>query len=470
MTAWIALAAAVAASATGFDHVIHEGRVVGAGLDDIPCARCHAVDRRGRLVRPPDHTACFGACHGEPPRRGRVPARLSDARRPVCAACHAPDALAAYAAGRARRLPAAYPPYVIAPDYTLRLSHRTHAAARCTDCHRTGGPPHRACARCHAAGTAPPMTACADCHQPAFGPAVGPVLSRGPFPVTGAFDHARHARAAGAADCTACHAAVRDADGDAIPAPRTADCAPCHDGRTAFATTAHCRRCHRPASARPARAPREPFSHAAHAGAAALACADCHRLGAGGMPAPVAPDHQPCARADCHADDFASPQPRTCGACHVGDEPWRALAWFPPRRARSEFGARMPHASHPGVRACDRCHAPHRGRQPVLAGHRACSDSACHGGGAPPAMAACDGCHALGRAAARDRAAAAEPWSVRARFRHAGHDGACDACHRIDATAPEGVAAPAKAACAPCHDGVIAFKMTGHGCKRCHGK
>jgi hypothetical protein len=28
---------------------------------------------------------------------------------------------------------------------------------------------------------------------------------------------------------------------------------------------------------------------------------------------------------------------------------------------------------------------------------------------------------------------------------------------------------PEKAACATCHDGKAAFKMTGHGCARCHG-
>jgi hypothetical protein len=29
---------------------------------------------------------------------------------------------------------------------------------------------------------------------------------------------------------------------------------------------------------------------------------------------------------------------------------------------------------------------------------------------------------------------------------------------------------PPKKTCAPCHDGRTAFKMTGHGCARCHAK
>ena len=34
----------------------------------------------------------------------------------------------------------------------------------------------------------------------------------------------------------------------------------------------------------------------------------------------------------------------------------------------------------------------------------------------------------------------------------------------VDEPAP-----PAKAACARCHDGRSAFKLTGHACSRCHG-
>ena len=32
------------------------------------------------------------------------------------------------------------------------------------------------------------------------------------------------------------------------------------------------------------------------------------------------------------------------------------------------------------------------------------------------------------------------------------------------------VPAPAKQTCVGCHDGARAFKITGHGCARCHGK
>ncbi|HVV83456.1 MAG TPA: hypothetical protein VHE35_10310, partial [Kofleriaceae bacterium] len=57
---------------------------------------------------------------------------------------------------------------------------------------------------------------------------------------------------------------------------------------------------------------------------------------------------------------------------------------------------------------------------------------------------------------------------------------ACTACHDLPAAAgaPSGAGArlddapmppPAKARCAPCHDGALACQMTGHRCAACHG-
>ncbi|HEY6178436.1 MAG TPA: cytochrome c3 family protein, partial [Kofleriaceae bacterium] len=61
-------------------------------------------------------------------------------------------------------------------------------------------------------------------------------------------------------------------------------------------------------------------------------------------------------------------------------------------------------------------------------------------------------------------------------FDHASHaraaDGqplACVACH-VELHGPDVavLATPAKATCAPCHDGTTAFKLTGITCTRCH--
>jgi c(7)-type cytochrome triheme protein len=76
----------------------------------------------------------------------------------------------------------------------------------------------------------------------------------------------------------------------------------------------------------------------------------------------------------------------------------------------------------------------------------------------------------------RQGARLAAPWSVRTRFDHAAHARAsggrpagCDACH-VDLRAPDVTAlgTPPKATCAPCHDGTIAFTLTGTACTRCH--
>ena len=76
--------AAPSPTAVGFAHHLHDRNLVVAGAESLPCARCHAM-KRGALVGKPDHAACFGACHGAPPRRGDKPGQ----RLAVCTACHA---------------------------------------------------------------------------------------------------------------------------------------------------------------------------------------------------------------------------------------------------------------------------------------------------------------------------------------------------------------------------------------------
>jgi c(7)-type cytochrome triheme protein len=92
-------------------------------------------------------------------------------------------------------------------------------------------------------------------------------------------------------------------------------------------------------------------------------------------------------------------------------------------------------------------------------------------GGVAPTLATCGGCHTLGLAAARVHDRELAPWSVRRAFDHGAHTGsACASCHvDVAAADPAAMPTPAKATCAPCHDGKTAFKLTGTSCKRCHG-
>jgi c(7)-type cytochrome triheme protein len=120
-------------------------------------------------------------------------------------------------------------------------------------------------------------------------------------------------------------------------------------------------------------------------------------------------------------------------------------------------------------------------------GHESCSGRACHavsakGGGSAPPLEACEGCHVPGLLPDRDADQTRRAWSVAARFRHATHATdrrapkgtplPCEACHAEAARAAtvREIAPPPKRRCAPCHEGRIAFKMTGHGCARCHGR
>jgi c(7)-type cytochrome triheme protein len=467
-------AAAPSTSAVGFEHNLHDRDLVVSGGDALPCARCHAM-KRGALVGRPDHAACFGACHGPAPRPGEPPGE----RLAVCTSCHG-EALIADASGP-RRYPVSYPPYTLEPDFAIRVGHKRHAQLACATCH--GGArsaPHRRCAGCHdgAASHGPAMTACTGCHTPAVGKPLPPSIVHAEVNVAGAFSHARHAaRGAEGARCLACHRAVLETDDNMLPAPSAATCAAarCHDGAAAFAITGACSRCHldpNDPTFKVAR-PTQRYSHEAHA-AVRLPCAACHPLGRSGEPA--VSGHAPCAT--CHADDFGRREPRICGACHNGTEPWRALVADRGPAERTEFGATLDHAKHPSD--CTHCHALTTAATQLRPprGHRACSGKGCHAvtGGPAPRLSACEMCHRQGLALDRQVARLAAPWSVRRSFDHAVHARTgddrplgCDACH-VDLHGPDvtRLATPAKATCAPCHDGAAAFKLTGTTCTRCH--
>ncbi len=459
--------------AIGFEHNLHDRDLVVAGAESLACARCHALSG-GALAGKPGHAACFGACHGPPPRRGDRPGE----RLAICTSCHAE---AVVVAPSARAFPVHYPPYTLEPNFAITVGHQRHQRVACAQCHRSArAAPHARCAGCHdgsgAAGRGPAMTACKGCHTPATGTPLPPSIIHAEVNVTGAFSHARHA-ARGAAGCVTCHRAVLATDDNVLPAPGAATCAAarCHDGAAAFPLTAACTRCHvdpdqpgfkveRPAAR---------YSHATHA-AVQAPCASCHPLTRTGEV--TVTGHAPCA--PCHAEDFGRRQPRICGACHNGTEPWRPLVADRGPPERTEFGATLDHARHRG--ACITCHAlttPSSQLRPPR-GHRSCTGKACHAvaSGPAPRLDACEHCHRRGLALDRQVARLAAPWSVRTAFDHASHaiaSGgsalACEACH-VDLHGPDVTAlgTPPKATCAPCHDGATAFKLTGTTCTRCH--
>ena len=414
-----------------------------------------------------------------------------------CAACHrAPSPSSRQAGKQARRTPPG-----------RARNSRPHA--RCASCHRS---PVKAPAESPAkspapsrGGDMPAMTDCARCHPLEIGPRSRPFLVRGKYPVQSTFSHSRH-QARGARGCLVCHEAIAETDGNQLPTPSMATCDRCHDGKRAFSTVAtRCRRCHvqRASGSGSRPSPGRRFRHGQHSEYLAKApCTTCHRLDRSGRPLPPAPDHAPCSDAGCHREDFSSPQPTICGSCHVGIEPWRELHFDAKGLTDTEFGARFSHKSHlhksqsaecdegaPCSMSCDGCHRA-EAEMSLTRDHRSCTGDGCHGSGsrkastsrakpwAAPQLDRCDGCHEAGLVANRRAQRLSGEWSVRARFRHQPHSTdprtgkalPCATCHLAVQGADDmaSIPAPTKATCLPCHNGAIAFKVTGHGCTRCH--
>ncbi|HEX4450894.1 MAG TPA: cytochrome c3 family protein [Kofleriaceae bacterium] len=449
----------------GFDHTLHARDVDVSGGDAIACAHCHAIDAAGKLVGRPDHAACFGSCHGAPPTKATKLAKADGDRGRVCASCH----------GDAGKLAVPYPPYTIEQDFGVALGHKQHAAATCTQCHDLGAKPapHARCTSCHDGTKATSMRECSTCHIAAVGKPHPPELRPLQDSIASIFSHGSHAKRSQAGrDCMTCHAAIARTDDAELPRPTVADCATCHDGKQAFATTVACTRCHAaPSKAEPfdVARPEARFSHAGpHAQlVAGQPCASCHALDKTGEA--MAPGHAQCTGCHDHAVDFGARSPKICGACHLATEPWRHLAADRPPPDESELGATLDHDKHPGD--CTSCHRlrTKAAELQLPRGHAACAG--CHQV-TPPTLDDCKGCHALGRVAARLATRAADPWSVRATFEHAAHQPArCTSCHTdlhgADVTL---MAAPTKPTCATCHDGTTAFSLTGTTCRKCHSQ
>lgn len=470
----------------GFDHIVHDRDLDVKGKPPVPCAQCH-VEKKGKLVGKPGHAACFGACHGPPPKPPKRGAKLvlgDDAR--VCTSCHADAVLQKPFTGK---LPVFYPPYTVDQDFNISFGHKQHAPVACAQCHDMRAAPakqapHQRCLGCHdgsgAQGHGPAMASCATCHPRAVGKPQPPELATVHDTVTATFSHAKHgSRGAAGKDCTTCHAAIKTTDDIELPRPTTKDCATggCHDGRAAFPTTAACTRCHAKAPDRfEVMRPTTRFSHAGvHAEAMkARACSACHPLSAKGE-IQIA-GHAACA--ECHADDFGKRSPAICGACHNATEPWRKLVADRALPERTEFGSLIDHDKH--RQACESCHSLRTAAAQLRTprGHGACIGKGCHElkTGPVPHFDTCDGCHRLGLASERETARLGAQWSVRAAFDHGAHKQtpeqqplACTACHAQLSGSLLELPTPKKAACLPCHDtGKVAFKLTGTTCSRCH--
>jgi c(7)-type cytochrome triheme protein len=446
----------------GFDHTLHARDVDVSGADVIACTHCHTTDAAGKLVGKPGHAACFGSCHGAAPAKTKL-AKADGDRGRVCASCH----------GDAGKIAVPYPPYAIEQDFALALGHQQHASAPCTQCHAANAAPHARCTSCHDGAKATAMSACITCHVAAVGKPHPPELRPLQNSIASIFSHASHAKRSPAGrECTTCHAPIAQTNDAELPRPTIAECATCHDGKQAFATTVACTRCHAaPNKGEPFEVAR-PEARFSHAGPHAQLvggqpCASCHAIDKTGEA--MAPGHVQCTGCHDHAIDFGARSPKICGACHLATEPWRHLAADRPAPDASELGATLDHDKHAGD--CTSCHRlrTKTAELQLPRGHAACAG--CHQTTAPK-LDDCVGCHALGRVAQRVAKRAADPWSVRATFEHAPHETTkCTSCH-IDLHGADvaQLAAPTKPTCAPCHDGQAAFSLTGTTCRKCHSQ
>jgi hypothetical protein len=460
-----------------FDHARHASSSSAAGKP-VGCNGCHDDGKPGA-----EHQRCSG-CHQFPSSCSvmRTPGVAGPAR--VCRSCHI--------ATRPDCLPGDLPPLPRNPSFGARFTHTKHLGIGpsidrdCGLCHRAQvpNPPtqkaHTLCSGCHNPnGARPTMTECAGCH-------VNPAsLRTGPPPAPGdgfriaSFDHRAHTAASSLTACSSCH----DTPAGDVPRPSMLGCQTrCHDGKKAFsATGTHCTICHKASAPAPATRNDQRFLHAEHARRNVQIddCGACHVSDADGVLAvPLSrKDHVPCSNAGCHQNEYLARQPRICGVCHDSAAPWAKLAARPLKRTHPEWFEAMNHAIHlTMVRAasCEGCHGDKRTGGEAPDGHRACVS--CHGHGAPPAMTDCKACHS----SARQARIGASEWSVGGMFQHTTHATdprshratACVTCHTQVAAARDmsQVTAPRMADCDGCHDGTVAFKTTGFGCARCHGK
>ncbi len=460
--------------AAGFDHSGH-----ARAVPEVACTRCHPLER-GAIAKAPDHATCFVGCHVAYAPLLKLRETIAVPQLGLCNACHAETALVVVPAVPLDKKALAVSAPKTGTDHALQLGHDSHRQIACDKCHDVRGGrrdrPHARCLGCHGdkQDKTFAITACERCHttgadRPHFDRTDAQIF------VTSTYSHTKHARRGTAKLCATCHAAVSATDSRVLPRPTQAMCstAGCHDGAAAFGVTASCTKCHKdvvPGKLDTIERPGLAFSHARH-DVATLPCAACHSLSKTGE-VRVA-NHAACATTGCHPDDFGRRKPVTCNACHDGIEPWRPLVADRLPGESTEFGATLDHGKHP--RECASCHSLSTTRTELRPprGHRACATAGCHAvtGGPAPQLTSCETCHQRGGSDRREATRLAATWSVRSMFTHRAHlsKTACTTCHS-DLSAPDllSLAAPTKATCATCHDGTVAFKVTGTACTKCH--
>ncbi len=444
-----------------YSHLDHAAKVQQRGQQAVDCRSCHQLaggNFAPLAVGRQDHRPCID-CHGG--------AEFS--RGDKCLTCH--SSIRTMKPGKPW-----FPPFRKPGEFHVAFAHAKHVQmtsggkAECGGCHGNGGKAatgHVECARCHATGTLPDMNFCAGCHKPGAAPA--PEVSEASAFRVANFSHSRHQQVAHA-PCLSCHNGLTTEEHPERPAMKVCD--GCHDGKTAFdARGTHCGRCHKSEQELSAvRIDAPAFSHSGHKlrGVNLQPCTTCHGVGGDWRATlPGQHEHRPCQNDACHATDFDGKiGARLCLSCHERNDPFEPNPLKrPTSRVKPEWTVTMTHGPHLpiGSLTCAGCHPSILDPIATIGdGHVLCGK--CHLKNSKPGMDSCLSCHVT------VAAKAAGAWSVVGRFRHdQNHRSACSNCHRSPITAPE-LTTPAMEDCGSCHDGKRAFKTTGFGCARCHGK
>jgi len=312
---------------------------------------------------------------------------------------------------------------------------------------------------------------------PAWGGA-GAAPAAPPRPVA-YFDHYAHGAGRPAGETPALCADGVDNDGDGVKdAARACDparrarllaCGGCHQGAEATRPMGHaqCEGCHDTARilAR-AGSPGVPYCRSCHISATQLRAPPFRQPAGVGRFVTAAPEggwsQLRLARFD---HELHSRWAGVCEVCHapVSGRPSTERERRSLARAISE-GARPARGplfsaefSHGGHEACARCHSPALGpAQPTLSVQ----------------MRDCEACHEVAPPSPPLAPAVTQTTGL---FQHAAHAAAsgtnpCRVCHTNTGVQPgtRAVQLPAKAACATCHGGAVAFDLGPSSCARCH--
>lgn len=352
----------------------------------------------------------------------------------------------------------------------------------CSTCHNeqrgklVGRPGHGTCfGACHGpAPVAPPRGSkgskggkvsfgdrariCASCHAPSLDgtvvtgtlPVAYPPYTLAPEHVA-TFGHKRHAGVA----CTQCH---DPRVSSRTPRPTHERCLGCHDGSGASGrgpAMSKCSTCHVvvPASRAPDRAPAA-FSHSRHAtrGTAGKECAQCHRevTTTDSLRVPL-PTMQSCATASCHDGKGAFATTASCNRCHD-----KAPANYEVARPTKRFLHAGAHTDVVDKQPCTSCHALGTRGDPLVAGHTACANPACHAvdfaAREPLICGACHNATEPWRPLVADRGPA-DRTEFGAMLDHDKHRGECARCHSLRTPSSQLRPARGHAACtgSGCH-------------------